>query len=83
IKQFGADGDLTAQQHADWFQYFTDLEEVDEDDAKMRLFYQSLKGVVNKWLRALTPGSIVNSKVFEQKFLDRWEEKKNYVQMLT
>ena len=25
IKQFGADGDLTAQQHMDWFQDFTDL----------------------------------------------------------
>ena len=48
----------------------------------MRLFAQSLKGVVKKWFKALTPGSIVNSRVFEQMFLDRWEEKKNYVHML-
>ena len=34
IKQFGADGDLTAQQHANWFQYFIDLEEVDEEMLK-------------------------------------------------
>ena len=83
IKQFGEDGDLTAQQHVDWFQDFVDLEEVDEDDVKMRLFAQSLKGEVKKWFRALTPRSIVNSRIFEQMFLDRWEEKKNYVQMLT
>ena len=83
IKQFGADGDLTSQQHVDWFQDFKDIEEVDEDDVKMRLFSQILKGVVNKWFRALTPGSISNYRVFKHMFLDRWEEKKNYVQMLT
>lgn len=82
IKQFGADGDLTAQQHVDWFQDFTNLEEVDENNVKMRLFSQSLKGVVKKWFRSLTPGSIANSRVFEQMVLDRWEEKKNFVQML-
>ena len=73
IKQFGENGDLTALQHVDWFQDFTDLEEVDEDDVKMRLFSQSLKGVVRKWFRVLTLGIIPNSRVFEQMFLDRWE----------
>ena len=68
IKQFGADGDLTTQQHVDWFQGLTDIEEVDEDDVKMRLFSQSLKGVVKKWFRALTLGSIENYRVFEQMF---------------
>ena len=37
IKQFGKDDDLTTQQHVDWFQDFTDLYEVYEDDVKMRL----------------------------------------------
>ena len=49
----------------------------------MRLFPQSLKGEVKKWFRALTPRSIVNSQRFAQMFLDRWEEKKNSIQMLT
>ena len=48
----------------------------------MRLFSQRLKVVVKKWLRALTPENIVNSRVFEHMFLERWEEKKNDVQML-
>ena len=49
----------------------------------MCLFAQSLKGEVKKWFRDFTPRSIVNSQRFEQMFLDRWEEKKNSVQMLT
>ena len=83
IKQFGAEGDFTAQQHVDWFQDFVDLEEVDEEDVKMRLFSQSLKGEVKKWFKYLTVRSIVNSRIFEQMFLDRREEKKNFLQMLT
>ena len=53
IKQFGVEGDFTAKQRVDWFQDFVDLEEVDEEDVKMRLFAQSPKGEVNKWFRAL------------------------------
>ena len=49
----------------------------------MRLFAQSLKGEVKKRFRPLTPRSIVNSRIFEQMFLDRWEEKKFFVQMIT
>ena len=78
IKQFGADGDLTAQQHGDQFQDFTDLGEVDEDDVKMRLFAQSIKGVVKKWFKALTPGSIVNSRVFEQMFFRQMGREENF-----
>ena len=38
LKQFGAEGDITAQQHLDRFLYFIDLQEVDHEDVKMRLF---------------------------------------------
>ena len=49
----------------------------------MRLFSQSLKGEVKKWFRALAPRSIQNFRRFEVVFLEKWEEKKNLVQMLT
>ena len=49
----------------------------------MRLFAQSLKGEVKKWFRALTPRSIHNFCRFESLFLEKWEEKKSFVQMLT
>ena len=67
----------------DWLQDFTNLEEVDEDDVKMRLFAQSLKGEAKKWFRTLAEGSVANARVFEQMILDRWEKKKNFVQFLT
>lgn len=40
LKQFGAEGDIIAQQHLDRFLDFCDLEEIDYEDVKMRLFAQ-------------------------------------------
>ena len=40
IKSFENEGDVTTQQHVDRFMDFTDLEEVDHEDAIMRLFSQ-------------------------------------------
>lgn len=83
LKQFGVERDITRQQHLDRFLDFFDLEEVDYDDVKMRLFSQSLAGEVKKWFRALPIGNILNSQHFEWIFLNKWEEKKNPVQLLT
>jgi hypothetical protein len=40
------EGSVSAQKHLDWFNDFIDLEEVDFEDAKMRLFAQSVAGEV-------------------------------------
>jgi hypothetical protein len=50
IKTYGVEGDITAQQHLDRFNDFCDLEEVDDEDAKLRLFAQSFSGEAKKWL---------------------------------
>ena len=84
IKQFGAEDINSTQQHIDWCKYFYDLTEVDEEDVQLRLFAQSLKGEVKNWFRALAPRSIPDFRRFETVFLEKWEEKKNYVpQMIT
>jgi len=49
----------------------------------MRLFAQSLKTYVKDWFRGLPTGSVISIEVFYTIFLDRWEEKKNFVQVLT
>ena len=61
---------------------FIDLEEVDEDDAKMRLIVQSFLGGMKKWFHGLATGSINSSTRINEFFLDRWREKKNPLQIL-
>ena len=79
LKQFGEEGDIKTQQHLDRFLGCIDLEEVDHEEVKMRLFAQRLSGEVKKWFRALPTCSILNSQHFEQIFLNKWEEKKIHV----
>ena len=58
IRTYGAKGEVSAQQHIIRFNDFCDLEEVDHEDAKMRLFAQSLTGEVKEWFRGLPARSI-------------------------
>jgi hypothetical protein len=83
IRTFGAEGDITTQQHLDRFNDFIDLEEVDDEDSKMRLFAQSFYGEVKKWLRGLVAISIPDFNEFETIFLRKWERKKNSLYILT
>ena len=83
IKTYGAKGDISAHQHLDRFNDFCDLEEVDYEDAKMRLFSQSLIGEVKKWFRGLPAGSIHNFQEFKTTFLRNGERKKNSLHLLT
>jgi len=41
IKTYHSEEDITTQQHLDRFNDFCDLEEVDHEDAKLRIFAQS------------------------------------------
>jgi hypothetical protein len=61
--------------------YF-DPQEVDEVDVKMRLFAQSLTGDIKRWFKSLHPASITDLATFHKNFLDRWEVKKNPLQIL-
>jgi hypothetical protein len=83
IKLYDVEGNASAQKHLDWFNDFVDLEEVDYEDAKMRLFAQSLSGEVRKWFKSLPATSIPNFASFETLFLARWGDKKNPLQLLT
>ena len=63
------------QQHLDRFNDFCDLEEVDYEDAKMRLFAQSFYRKVKKWFIGLIAGSIHDFQEFETIFIRKWEKK--------
>lgn len=49
----------------------------------MRLFSQSFTGEVKKWFRSLSPRSIQKFYQFQELFLEKWEIKKNSLQLLT
>jgi hypothetical protein len=83
IKLYDVEGSVSAQKHLDWFNDFIYLKEVDFEDAKMRLFTQSLAGEVRNWFKALSSASIINFESFENSFLAKWGNKKNPLQLLT
>ena len=66
-----------------WFSDWIDLEEVDHDDVKVRLFAQSLAREARKWFKNLPDNSIMNYQYFEDSFMDKWEDKKNPKQYLS
>jgi hypothetical protein len=82
IKLSDVKGNASAQKILDWLNDFFDLEEIDYEDAKMRLFAQSLSGEVRKWFKALPAASILNFAAFETLFLAVWGDKKNPLQLL-
>ena len=61
--------------------YF-ELHKIDTDNVQMRLFTQTLVGDVRKQFRALPANSIDSLDMFYQQFLNRWEKKKNPLQIL-
>ena len=83
LPQFNATGPLSAQQYVDKMNDYYDLHEVDEADVQMRLFAQSLTGDVKKWYKGLRAASILDLTAFQRSFLDRWEVKKNPLQILS
>jgi hypothetical protein len=83
LPQFDGTGPLNAQQHVDKMNDYFDLQEVDEEDVQMRTFSQSLTGEVKKWFKVLRPATIVDIATFQWIFLDRWEVKKNPLQILS
>ena len=60
-----------------------DLQEVDDESVKLKMFAQSLGGEVRKWFKYLPPNSINDIPTFHQTFLNRWEVKKNSLQILS
>jgi len=74
---------MSSQQHVDNMNDFFDLQEVDEEDVKMRMFAQRLNGEARKWFKALPTASLNEIIAFHQSFLNRWDVNKNPLQILS
>ena len=64
IRTYGAEGDISTQQHLDRFHDFCDLEEVDNEYAKMRLFAKMEVSMIFNNLRLLSLGSGKGERTF-------------------
>ena len=83
VKKLNGEDEVSAQQHLVWFDDYCDIENMDDEDIKMRLFALSFSGDVKQWLRSLTNLSIRTFQEFETLFLRKWEKKKNTLQLIT
>lgn len=77
----GTPQNITAQQHVDKMVDFFDLHEIDEENVTMRLFVQTFGGEVRKWFRNLPARSIPTLDDLKRQFLERWEVKKDPLQI--
>ena len=68
ISLFDGDGNFTARQHMNRLDDFIDVEEVDYDDAKMRLFAQILSREAKRWFKDLPARSIATFEAFQTLF---------------
>ena len=81
--QFDITGQYIAQQHVDKMKNYFELHEVDEENVQMRLFAQTLVGDVKKWFKSLPANHIADLSDFHQLFINRWERKKNPLQIFS
>ena len=83
IPLYDASNSITASQHVDKTNDYFDRNKIDDETTKLRLFTQSLRGEVRKCVKGLTPHSINDLQVFHQTFLNKWEVRKNPLQILS
>ena len=62
--------------------YFENYE-IDDDDVRMKICVQSLTGELRTWFTALATNSISNPDALYQAFLNRWENKKDPLHILS
>ena len=58
LKKFNGEDEVSAQQHLVWFDDYCDIENMDHEDIKMRLFALNFSGDVKQWFRSLPNISI-------------------------
>ena len=83
IPLYDASNATTTSQHVDKMNDYFDRNEIDDESVKLRLFAQSLRGEVRKWFKGLAPHNINDLQGFHQTFLNKWEVRKNPLQILS
>ena len=83
IPLFDGMSQYTTQQHVTRMKKYCEIYEIDESYVQMRFFAQILIWEVKKWFKNLAAGSIANLAACHRAFLNKWEKKKNPLQILS
>jgi hypothetical protein len=83
LPKFTGEGDLTATEHINFFDQFTDILGIEHEDVYSRLLVQTFEGQVRLWFRGLPVGSIASYDALETTFLRQWGERKDHLYYLT
>jgi hypothetical protein len=83
LPKFTGEGDLTATEHINFFDQFTDILGIEHEDVYSRLLVQTFEGQVRTWFRSLPAASILSYDALEDAFLRQWGERKDHLYYLT
>jgi len=74
---------MTAAEHINFFDQFTDIFGIEHEDVYSRLLVQTFEGQVQTWFRSLPTASIPSYDALEDAFLRQWGERKDHLYYLT
>jgi hypothetical protein len=83
LPKFTGEGDLTAQEHINFFDQFADILGIEHEDVYSRLLVQTFEGQVRTWFRSLAAGSLRSYEELESDFIRQWGERKDHLYYLT
>jgi hypothetical protein len=76
LPKFTREGDLTTQEHTNFFDQFADILGIEHEDVYSRLLVQTFEGQVRTWFRALATGSLRSYEELENAFIKQWGERR-------
>jgi hypothetical protein len=76
LPKFTGEGDLTTQEHINFFDQFADILGIEHEDVYSRLLVQTFEGQVRTWFRALAIGSLRSYEELENTFIKQWGERR-------
>jgi hypothetical protein len=83
LPKFTGEGDLTATEHINFFDQFTDILGIKHEDVYSMLLVQTFKFQVQTWFQSLPATSILSYDTLEDAFLRQWGERKYHLYCLT
>jgi hypothetical protein len=79
MPKFTGEGDITAEENLAAFYSYADNLNIENEDVWIRVFVQSMDGVVRKWFRGLAPRSIARIEALDNVFLRQCGDRKDYI----